>query len=79
VNAPNGPGEPRDGDPPDDAEGREPLLWRVVRSAIAPPVLGDGGQDAPLSPKGRVLFWGAVSVLVVAIAVVFVVMLARGG
>jgi len=77
VNAPNGPGEERD--PPDDANGQEPLLWRVVRSAIAPPVLGDGGHDAPLSPRGRVLFWGTVSVLIVAIAVVFVVMLARGG
>jgi hypothetical protein len=42
-------------------------------------VLGDGGQDAPLSTRGRVLFWDTVSVLVVAIAVVFVVMLARGG
>jgi hypothetical protein len=79
VNAPNGPGEEREGDPPDAAGGREPLLWRVVRSAIAPPVLDDGGQDAPLSPRGRVLFWGTVSVLVVAIAVLFVVMLARGG
>ena len=79
VNAPNGPGEEREGDPPDDPDGREPLLWRVVRSAIAPPVLDDGGHDAPLSPRGRVLFWGTVSVLVAAIAVLFVVMLARGG
>jgi hypothetical protein len=79
VNAPNGPDEEREGDPPDDPDVREPLLWRVVRSAIAPPVLDDGGQDAPLSPRGRVLFWGAVSVLVVALAVLFVVMLARGG
>jgi hypothetical protein len=79
VSAPNGPGDEREGDPPDDVDGREPLLWRVVRSAIAPPVLDDGGQDAPLSPRGRVLFWGTVSVLVVAIAVLFVVMLARGG
>jgi hypothetical protein len=79
VNTPHGPGEERDGEPPDDDNGSEPLLWRVVRSAIAPSVLSDGGQDAPLSPRGRVLFWGTVSVLVVAIAVVFLVMLARGG
>ena len=75
--APNGPGEERDGDPPGDTDSQEPLLWRVVRSAIAPPVLEDGGHDAPLSPRGRILFWGTVSVLVVAIAVLFVVTLAR--
>ena len=50
---------------------------RSLQSAIAPDVLEDGGHDAPLSPRGRLLFWGTVSVLVIAIAVLFVVTLAR--
>ena len=37
----------------------------------------DGGHDAPLSPRGRLLFWGVVSVLVVAIVILFVVTLAQ--
>jgi hypothetical protein len=67
--------EPRDGSEPHDPEPEapEPLLWRVFRSAIAPPVLGDGGHDAPMSGRGRLLFWGTVGVLVVAIAVLFAV------
>jgi hypothetical protein len=54
----------------------EPLLFRVVRSAIAPSVLADGGHDAPLSPRGRFLFWGAVSILVLAVAILFIATLA---
>jgi hypothetical protein len=60
----------RDGEP-------EPLLWRVLHSTIAPPVLQDGGHDAPLSPRGRFLFWGSVSLLGAAIAVVFVLTIAK--
>jgi hypothetical protein len=56
---------------------RPGLLRRVVKSAIAPDVLEDGGKDAPLTPRGRIIFWGVVSVLVIAIAVLFVVTLAR--
>lgn len=56
---------------------REPLLWRVLRSTIAPPVLEDGGRDAPLGKRGRILFWGTVSVLGTAIAVLFVLTLAK--
>ena len=58
-------------------EGPEPLLWRVLRSTIAPPVLRDGGHDAPLSARGRIWFYGSVGVLVVAIAVLFVLTLAK--
>ena len=53
------------------------LLWRVVKSAIAPDVLEDGGQDAPLTPRGRIIFYSVVSVLVVAIAILFVATLAQ--
>ncbi|MGO9873927.1 MAG: hypothetical protein ACLPVY_09020 [Acidimicrobiia bacterium] len=77
MNTPDGSGTDREPEPPDGSAGPEPLLWRVLRSTIAPPVLGDGGDDAPLSARGRVLFWGTVSVLVLAIAVLFVVTVAR--
>ena len=63
--------------PPAPEPGPEPLLFRVARSAIAPPVLGDGGHDAPLSRRGRIWFWGTVSVLGLAIAVLFVLTLAK--
>ena len=68
---------PEPPEPPDDGDAREPLLWRVLRSAIAPPVLEDGGHDAPLSVRGRILFWGTVGLLVVGIAVLFLVMVTR--
>jgi hypothetical protein len=58
-------------------EEREPLLWRVLRSTIAPPVLEDGGRDAPLGRRGRILFWGTVSVLGAAIALLFVLTIAK--
>ena len=57
---------------PDPDPGPEPLAFRLLRSLIAPPVLGDAGHDAPLSPRGRLLFWATVTVLVVAIGVLFV-------
>jgi hypothetical protein len=60
--------------PPDEHEG---LLWRVLRSAIAPDVLEDGGRDAPLTPRGRILFWGTIVVLVLAVGILFVVTLAE--
>ena len=62
------------GDPPEE---REPLLWRVFRSAIAPDVLQDGGRDAPLSRRGRLVFYGIVSALVGGVAILFVLTLAH--
>jgi hypothetical protein len=48
-------------------------LLRLLRTTIAPPVLDDGGHDTPLSPRGRLVFWATVTVLVLGIAVLFVV------
>jgi len=77
VNQPNEPHEPHEpGDPPPEEE-RPPLLWRVLKSAIAPDVLEDAGHDAPLTPRGRILFWGTIVVLTVAVAILFVVTLAN--
>ena len=56
---------------PDD--GPAPLLSRLVRSVFAPDVLEDGGRDAPLSPRGRIIFWSIVSVLVVGIVILLLV------
>jgi hypothetical protein len=58
-------------------ERQEPLLFRMVRAAIAPSVLKDGGRDAPLSRRGRIVFWAIVSVLVVGIAVLLLVSASR--
>jgi len=71
--------EPGDGPPPegDDGEERPGLLWRVLKSAIAPDVLDDAGHDAPLTPRGRILFWGTIVVLTVAVLILFVVTLAN--
>ena len=77
MNPADGSDDGREPEPSDGGAGSEPLLWRVLRSTVAPPVLGDGGHDAPLSPRGRILFWTTVAVLVVAIAVLFVATLAR--
>jgi hypothetical protein len=62
-------------DPPDrgDPDREEPFLFRLVRTALAPPVLKDGGRDAPLSRRGRIVFWSIVSILVAGIAVLLVV------
>ena len=68
--------EPEPGDRPPDEE-RPGLLWRVLKSAIAPDVLDDAGHDAPLTPRGRILFWGTIIVLTVAVAILFVVTLAN--
>jgi hypothetical protein len=65
------PGPPASNRGPDD--GPAPLLSRLVRSVFAPDVLEDGGRDAPLSPRGRIIFRSIVTVLVVAIAVLLVV------
>ena len=65
-----GPPEPSDPAPKDS------LGWRLVRSVFAPDVLQDGGHDAPLSPRGKLLFRGVVGLLVLAIAVLFVITLA---
>jgi hypothetical protein len=54
-------------------DGPAPLLSRLVRSVFAPDVLEDGGRDAPLSPRGRIIFWSIVTALVVGIAVLLVV------
>ena len=73
-------------EPPEDRHERpaseldprpEPFLFRLVRTTFAPPVLKDGGRDAPLSRRGRIIFWGIVSVLVVGIAVLLVVTASR--
>jgi hypothetical protein len=58
-------------------EERPALLWRVLKSAIAPDVLEDAGRDAPLSPRGRLLFWGSIILLSVAVAILFVITLAQ--
>ena len=79
------PGDPWPGDgsgrePPEppDADARdEPLFFRVIRSAIAPDVLADGGHDAPLGRRGRIVFWAVVGVLVAAIAVLFLLVQAK--
>ena len=68
--------EPSSPEDPDDHRD-EPFLFRLVRSAIAPAVLKDGGHDAPLSARGRIIFWATVTVLTVAIAVLLVASLRR--
>ena len=57
-------------EPPEEPKS---LLHRVIRSALAPDVLEDGGHDAPLSRRGRIAFYGVVSILVVGIVVVLLV------
>lgn len=74
----NGPSEPDQPDRPErpasePAPRTEPWLLRLLRTTIAPPVLDDGGHDTPLSPRGRLVFWATVTVLVLGIAVLFVV------
>jgi hypothetical protein len=69
------PGDDRPEQPASNAgpnDGPAPLLSRLVRSVFAPDVLEDGGNDAPLSPRGRIIFWSIVTVLVVGIAVLLV-------
>ena len=63
------PPPPSDGRP---GAGQPPFLSRMVRAVFAPDVLEDGGRDAPLSPRGRIIFWSIVSVLVVGIALLLV-------
>jgi hypothetical protein len=58
-------------------EERPSLGHRLIRSLIAPDVLDDGGRDAPLSPRGRILFWGTIIVLVVAVTTLFLITLAN--
>ena len=74
---PTDPTEPGERSANQPAPANEPFLFRIIRTAIAPPVLEDGGHDAPLSPRGRLVFSVVVSVLVVAIAVLFVITLSR--
>ena len=69
--------EPTPPEPADPGKKPDSLLWKVVKSAIAPDVLEDGGHDAPLSPRGRLIFRGVVSVLVIAIVVLFAITLAQ--
>ena len=64
-------------DPQEPRPERPSLGWRLVKSVFAPDVLEDGGQDAPLSPRGKWLFRGVVAVLVAAFVVVFVITLAQ--
>jgi hypothetical protein len=59
------------GQPPEDR--REGLLHRVVRSVIAPDVLEDGGRDAPMSRRGRILFYSLVTTLVIGIVILLLV------
>ena len=79
---PDRPEPPEQGRRPEPPESEldprpEPFLRKLLRSTIAPDVLRDARHDAPLSPRGRILFWGTVSVLVVAIAVLFLVTASR--
>ena len=69
------PQPPEEHRPPD--EERPGLLRRVLKSAIAPDVLDDAGHDTPLTPRGRILFWGTIVVLTVAVVILFVVTLAN--
>jgi len=76
VTEPDGPASPDDeGAPPE--EERPALLWRVLKSAIAPDVLQDGGHDAPLTPRGRLVFWATIVILVVAVGILFLITLAQ--
>ena len=59
------------GERPEDR--REGLLHRVVRSVIAPDVLEDGGRDAPMSRRGRILFYSLVTTLVIGIVILLLV------
>ena len=80
MNTPEGPEEPNEAFPPPASEldpRPEPFLFRLVRTAIAPPVLKHGGHDAPMSPRGRLIFWAVITVLVVAIAILFVASIGR--
>ena len=61
-----------DGPPPEEREGLGSRLWRSI---FAPDVLEDGGRDAPLTPRGRILFWGTIAVLILAVGILFVVTL----
>jgi hypothetical protein len=45
----------------------------VVRSVIAPDVLEDGGGDAPMSRRGRLLFYATVTILVIGIIALLLV------
>ena len=63
-----------DGPPPEEREGLASRLWRSI---FAPDVLQDGGRDAPLTPRGRILFWGTIVVLVLAVSILFVITLAE--
>ena len=67
--------DPPEADPPEGR--REPFLSRMVRSVIAPDVLEEGGRDAPLSGRGRIIFWSIVTVLVVGILVLLLVTAAQ--
>ena len=71
------PEDPRDRPASEPDPRAEPFLFRLVRTAIAPPVLKDGGADAPMTRRGRIIFWAVVTVLVGAIAVLLVVSASR--
>ena len=71
------PQDPRDRPASEPDPRGEPLLFRVLRTAIAPPVLKDGGADAPMTRRGRIIFWSIVTVLVGGIAVLLLVSASR--
>ena len=63
-------------DPPGEnvpKDPQAPLFSRLARAVFAPDVLEDGGKDAPMSPRGRLIFRSVVGLLVVGIAVLLVV------
>ncbi len=72
MTEPDAPPEPEP--PPEAREGLGGRLWRAV---FAPDVLEDGGRDTPLTPRGRILFWGTIVVLVLAVGTLFVITLAE--
>jgi len=77
MNTPEGPVGAGEEHPEQSDERQEPFLFRLVRTAIAPPVMKDGGHDAPMSPRGRIILWTIITILVVAIAILLAASLGR--
>jgi len=70
------PHEPDEVPPQPPTPPQRSLGRRLVRSVFAPEVLKDGGRDAPLSPRGKLLFNGVVAILVIALVILFAITIA---